>query len=120
MRNEDPSACHCRILSWSDDGGRTWENRRFAHELPDPTCQGSTIAVGSELFFSNADNPSQRVNGTIHTSVDGGETWSLLTTVDEGTYSYSALSYLGGGIIGVLWESMPGGTMTIRFTSKNI
>lgn len=125
MRNEDPSACHCRLLARSDDGGGTWVGLRQAHELTDPACQGSTISVPaasplggggpSVLYFSNADNADLRINGTLHRSVDGGATWGVVEGLDPAGFSYSGLAALNASWLGVVWESTTVTALNIRF-----
>ncbi len=39
-------------------------------------------------MFSNADNTGARINGTLHVSTDGGQTYQFLTIVDPGSYGY--------------------------------
>ena len=55
-----------RIFARSDDDGESWVQLGYSPaELQDPVCQGSTISSANQaaLFFSNADNPSSRING---------------------------------------------------------
>lgn len=132
MRNAQAhtTPCHCRLVSFSDDGGDTWAGTALAPDLVDPVCQGSTISelqlqapgsVGATenspplLYVSNADNAGSRQNGTVHVSRDGGVTWALHAVVDPGSFDYSALALINSTALAVAWESSPPSGMTIRY-----
>ena len=95
-----------RKVAWSSDGGVTWTKAADDPALPEPTCQGSLLAVsrdkaGSLLFL----NPSGkgRANGTLRRSDDGGRTWAESTLLFPGPFAYSSIARIGGDL-GVLYE----------------
>ena len=62
------STLRLRIFARSDDDGESWVQLGYSPaELQDPVCQGSTISSANQaaLFFSNADNPTSRINGKL-------------------------------------------------------
>lgn len=101
-----------RIVSFSSDGGATWDTSYFDRTLPDPVNQGSLLALSSNtLAFSNAANEKRRDNLTLRISNDEGRTWEKSIVVDkssDGTSmsftAYSDLVKLSGKKIGVLYE----------------
>jgi len=42
-----------RLISRSHDGGSTWTQFTLSAQLQGAICQGSTVAIGSTLFFSH-------------------------------------------------------------------
>ena len=79
MRNAHFSACKCRAVAHSDDGGETWSNVQFDATFISPVCQAALAQIGSSLYFSNPASTSKRENLTIRISHDGGTTWSHRT-----------------------------------------
>ena len=79
-------------------------------------CQGSTVAVGSTLFFSHPFS-SARANGWIKYSVDAGVSWWLWRQIDAGSFGYSSASVVDSNAthatIGVVYEGAGG----LRYTA---
>jgi sialidase-1 len=74
--------------------------------LPDPTCMASLVRhPKGVLIFSNPNDASQRVNLTIRSSGDNGNTWSTGRLLAPGGAMYSCLTVLRDGQLGVLYES---------------
>ncbi|MPV50811.1 LPXTG cell wall anchor domain-containing protein [Pseudactinotalea sp. HY160] len=105
-----------RWIAYSSDGGETYTDPVFDTNLPDPRNNASIIRAfpnadqGSDeakvLLFSNA-NATSRSNGTIRVSYDDGQTWPDAKVFEPGGMSYSTLTTLADGSIGLLYE--PGG-----------
>lgn len=105
-----------RILSYSSDGGATWEKSFFENQLPDPVNQGSILDLGEEngkmiLAHSNAADEQDRNFLTIKISYDEGKTWDHIIPVDFTTdpkklpwTAYSDLVQLDENTIGILYE----------------
>lgn len=135
MRNGDRDSCHCRLQSVSADGGDTWSAPSQTPDLPDPTCQGSIISVpvavqvppahaaattiGGQaprrLYLSNADDRTQRVNGTLHTSIDAGATWQVVRSIDPAGFAYSGLAAINESYLGIVWEALDGFEINVDF-----
>lgn len=105
-----------RILSYSSDGGATWEKSFFENQLPDPVNQGSILDLGEEngkmiLAHSNAADEQDRNFLTIKISYDEGKTWDHIIPVDFTSdpkklpwTAYSDLVQLDENTIGILYE----------------
>ena len=104
-----------RIVSYSTDGGATWDTTFYDLALPDPVNQGSTLSwkegTGYILAVCNAADEQKRDNLTVRLSRDKGKTWFLNKVIAKspegykGDYSaYSDLVLLGSESIGVLYE----------------
>lgn len=93
-----------RAAAWSTDEGISWQNLRLDSQLPDPVCQGTTLAVGNTLYFCNAADSKERQRLTVRKSTDGGETWSAGTVIHSGPAAYSDLTLLPDGNIACLYE----------------
>jgi len=68
------------------------------------TASPLNIAVGESVTISGVINPARSAEVMIEASVDGGDTWALLTTVTsnaDGTYEY-------------LWSPGEGGSYSIK------
>ena len=105
-----------RILSYSSDGGATWEKSYFENQLPDPVNQGSILDLGEEdgkmiIAHSNAADEQDRNFLTIKISYDEGKTWDHIIPVDFTSdpkklpwTAYSDLVQLDENTIGILYE----------------
>ncbi|MFP4172741.1 MAG: sialidase family protein [Candidatus Hydrogenedentota bacterium] len=92
-----------RRIAWSDDGGRTWEDREVSSVLPDGGgydrgygMKGGLVRLPVKdrdiLIYSNADTeggPRERM--TVWASFDGGETWPVKRLVFAEHAAYSSL-----------------------------
>ena len=115
VRNQEGTVRQ-RILAYSSDGGATWEEEYFEPQLPDPVCQGSLLALGTEngkilLAHSNASDPKDRNHLTVKISWDEGRTWSRSIPIDSTADStktswtaYSDLVLLDRDTLGILYE----------------
>ncbi|WP_350258404.1 exo-alpha-sialidase [Scrofimicrobium sp. R131] len=107
-----------RWIAYSDDGAETWTGLTFDTQLTDPRNNASIIRAfplaepgtpeSKILLFSNANSASSRANGTIRISYDDGQTWPDSKVFQAGGMSYSTLTTLADGTIGLLYE--PGGS----------
>ena len=115
VRNQEGTVRQ-RILAYSSDGGVTWEEEYFEPQLPDPVCQGSLLALGTEngktwLAHSNASDPKDRNHLTVKISRDEGRTWNRSIPIDSTADStktswtaYSDLVLLDPDTLGILYE----------------
>ncbi len=115
VRNQEGTVRQ-RILAYSSDGGTTWEEEYFEPQLPDPVCQGSLLALGTEngktwLAHSNASDPKDRNHLTVKISMDEGRTWNRSIPIDSTSDStktswtaYSDLVLLDPDTLGILYE----------------
>ncbi len=103
-----------RGVAYSRDGGESWLGFRHDRNLPCPKCQASLVrGVGeNDLLFSNPAAPAppratggERVNMTVRASGDGGRTWPLTKTLQEGPAAYSCLVTLPENEVGCLYEA---------------
>jgi sialidase-1 len=104
-----------RIVSFSSDGGATWDTSYFDRTLIDPVNEGSLLTVSlkkgkATIVFCNAAHETRRDNLTLRISYDNGKTWkrSILIAKSAGDTedftAYSDLVNLGRKKIGVLYE----------------
>ena len=117
-----------RNVALSTDGGETYGDVTVDETLVDPRNNASIIraypnapegsAEAKVLLFSNANNASSRVNGTIRISYDDGRTWSGAKVFAPGAMSYSTLTPLATpGTYGLLYE---GEASTIRYMQVSL
>lgn len=100
------------LTAISKDGGETWSEVRRLEELITPRCHGSVERFDAEtlLFCSPAspfrqkEHPYGRYNLTVRLSRDDGETWSAGRTIWPHPGSYSDMTVLGDGSIGIIYE----------------
>lgn len=120
----------CRLASRSTDGGATWSGVEQVAGLPDPSDNGSLLALagavsssgtasspGGLLVTSNLD-PEMRRNTAVSLSFDGGATWPHQQVICEGSSGYSCAAVLPDGRIGVLYERE--GYSEIVFTAVDL
>lgn len=106
IRNHHPNRRAMKAYSY--DGGKSFSNVTFIDEIPQPICQISAIS----FFYNNKTlvatlNPAsenKRENGTLRISEDGGKTFPHSKLLFPGQFIYSSLSYLGDGILAILYE----------------
>ena len=98
-------------------GGAKWNKVFVAQDLPDPVCEGSMIAFGNALLFSNAGSKTDRRDLTVSASFDGGQTWPAHVLVKPGSAAYSDLVLLPKSQLGILWER--GNKGGIFFTTRD-
>ncbi|RIW17204.1 exo-alpha-sialidase [Algoriphagus lacus] len=105
-----------RILAYSSDGGKTWDEAYFESQLPDPVCQGSILNLGEQngkmiLAHSNAADQKNRNNLSIKVSWDEGKTWVKTILIDQvadpknqAWTAYSDLVKLTESRVGIIYE----------------
>lgn len=120
MRNH--SSKRRTAFAYSRDGGETWGEVDFFDDFADPICQSTVIKYpdigdGKErLIFANPCHETQRINGTVRLSEDGGKTWPYSKVIDEGNYMYSCLTVLPTYEIGLLYEGRDDKIRFVKFT----
>lgn len=106
MRNEARSGQRVwAVFSWKEAlASGTWGKPWLA--VPDPTCMASLMRHPSGvLLFANPNSPRQRVGMTIRASRDEGRSWSDGWLLDARPSSYSCLTVLRNGQVGILYET---------------
>jgi sialidase-1 len=98
-----------RAVTRSSDLGRTWSPPALDRELPDPTCQGSTLILPSQdgrsrVLFANPATQKTRTHLTVRLSYDDGRTWPVAKLVEEGGAAYSDLAVSPEGTIYLAYE----------------
>ena len=91
-----------RLIAYSYDGGNTWENLSVSKDLPDGQENSDYgLMAGLDrlnylkndiLIFSNIESKSGRKNGMVWVSFDGGDSWPLKKSIDQGKFKYSSLA----------------------------
>lgn len=108
-RNEKGSAPGHRARAYSTDGGATFA-APFVPEpdLQAPLVQGAVLRLAASpdgLLLSVPEHRRARRDLVLRRSVDGGESWQPAAAVTPGPAGYSDLVGLGGGRVGVLYET---------------
>ena len=105
-----------RIIAYSSDGGKTWDEQYFEPQLPDPVNQASILDIGEKdgktiLAHSNAADEQDRNYLIIKISYDEGKSWDHIIPVDftaDATKlpwtAYSDLVKLDASTLGILYE----------------
>jgi sialidase-1 len=112
-----------RFVHRSTDGGQTWKSAPDL-TLPDPKCNACIIQYTSKrdgfdknrLVFCNAASVDGRKNLAARISYDGGQSWSAGKVIDGGPASYSEITVLQDGSLGVLYEPGHSEIRFVRFT----
>ena len=113
-----PTAHNFRAVAVSSDRGSTFSEFRQTN-VPDPTCEGSTIGLGGRYWMSSgvATTPGNRSNVSLSVCdaecVAGGcVEWASVLSVDPGLSSYSSLAATGETTLLLLWEVGGGESIT--------
>eukprot|EP00053_Salpingoeca_punica_P018461 m.181033 g.181033 ORF g.181033 m.181033 type:complete len:234 (+) comp17437_c3_seq2:2877-3578(+) len=99
-----------RVQALSRDGGLTFEPSFLAEGLgADKDGSPASIVRHPTTGFLYLSRPAAYINHqlgnmTLHESRDGGRTWTLARVIDQGYVSYSALSVLDNGDLGLLYQ----------------
>jgi hypothetical protein len=90
--------------NWTGDlANGSWSPLEYACE--DPVCQASLVrANDGTLIFANPASSTRRVAMSLRFSRDDGETWSSPRLLDPRPSSYSSMTVLRDGSIGILYE----------------
>ena len=108
MRNQHPSGKVAATVS--TDGGETWGDVYFAHEITEIFCQPNAVPWPTEdcperVVFANASQMRPyRGRGVLRLSEDGGRTWIASRTFNPAHYVYQCMTILPDGTLGLLWE----------------
>jgi Neuraminidase (sialidase) len=106
-----------RIITISRDEGNSWEAPYKDPTLTDSKlwggCQASLIRYTRQdegfdknrLLFANPADSLYRFNMTVRVSYDEGKTWPVAKIIKKGTGSYSSLTILPDGSIGIIYET---------------
>jgi sialidase-1 len=117
------SKAHRRLVTYSRDGATGWTRPRFAPDLLEPICMGSTVRLTDEndggrnrLLFANPHNLERadgrgapgvgrdRKNLSVKLSYDEGQSWPVSKTLEAGYSAYSDLAAGRDGTIYCLYE----------------
>jgi len=102
----------CRVVAISKDGGITWAEVYDEHQLPEYGCQASILRYTDRLqhdrnriLFSNPNTTKrERTRMTVRLSYDEGKTWPVAKEIHAGPSSYSCLTILPDGDVGLIYE----------------
>jgi len=117
-----------RSISVSKDNGKSWTNH-LDNNLVDARCNAAIIQYTSvkdgykknRLLFCNANSPNGRKNLAVKISYDDGKTWSEGKVIDFGYSSYSTMTILKDGSIGIVYEStISVGLKFVRITLEDL
>jgi sialidase-1 len=104
-----------RIISYSSNGGRSWDTTFYDKNLPDPVNQGSTLSWLKKKKFilavCNAADEKNRDNLTLRLSADKGKSWYFTKVIAKapaaykGSYAaYSDIVLTTKNRLGILYE----------------
>jgi sialidase-1 len=105
-----------RIVSYSSNGGQSWDTTYFDTRLFDPVNEASILNIGYKkkkaiLAFCNTNDSLQRNNLTLRISYDEGKNWNKSFVIDKTVNArskdftaYSDLIKINNKQIGVLYE----------------
>lgn len=108
MRNHAYKGCVAKAIS--RDGGETFSDFTFEEALVNPICQFSVLRYENEedkdiLLFCGPNSETERKNGTIRLSEDGGKTWPYALVIEKNEFIYSCMTQLKNGHLGILYET---------------
>jgi sialidase-1 len=103
-----------RMYTTSTDGGLNWNSMVDETNLPEPGfgVQASFIRFTGKkdgdsknrILFSNPGTTKGREKMTIRISYDEGKTWKYSRVLHQGPASYSSMTVLPDGSIGIFYE----------------
>ena len=105
IRNTMPEEVIC--YADSADGGENWTVPEPLMYFRNPVCMLSAVNLhkdNDQILLSGPWHKTERINGTILHSYDGGLTLSDRCTVTEGGFGYSCLVQLDDDTVGLLYE----------------
>ncbi len=105
MRNYDRTQ-KSRKISFSEDGGLSWSDIQPDTALIEPICQASLLfsEINKSLYFLNPANTNSRINMTLKSSSDFGNTWQTVKVLNSGPSAYSDLTFINDNTLGCLYE----------------
>lgn len=124
-QNHAESSPGTRAFGFSGDGGESFDGPLYSTEcITAPVCQGSILEfsaadLGDEtncLVISYPNDPKQRKNICIRTSIDGGKTWGECRTIYSDSSAYSDLVRTSDDRLGILYERDNYGRITFALT----
>jgi sialidase-1 len=94
-----------RLHATSTNGGESWTPPIDAPTLIEPVCQASLLRheAAQALLFSNPAAKT-RVQLTVKSSADGGQSWREVVLLHPGPSAYSSLVALDRDLAGCLYE----------------
>ncbi len=104
-------------IAISKDGCESFGKVVQSDVLISPSCMSSILKHPQDpgiWLWSNPVHESKRINGKVLLSRDEGKTWEMVKTIEEGSFSYSCLSVLPSGELGIFWEG--DGSKRMAFT----
>lgn len=117
-----------RQVAVTHDRGKTWSAQKGDPALVEPACQASILRFTSKKEGSDKDrilfsNPARgkvddRWDMTIRLSYDEGRTWPVSKLVYHNRASYSCLTILPDGTIGLLFEKGEKGSGNRRYVER--
>lgn len=97
-----------RLFSRSFDRGITWSQAVEVKDLLDPACNGDIIRYsrdGHELLLHSLPcSPDSRVDVAVYAGTPDGKSWPSARKITHKPTSYSAMTILPDGSIGLLTE----------------
>lgn len=118
LNSRDNGSSGYRKVALSNDGGVTYSTPKEETQLPDPRNNAGLTrlypdaeegsAEAKILLFSNANDQTDRVKGTVRYSCDDGQTWSSGRVFQSLDMSYSTLTALGDDKVGLFYEGPDG------------
>jgi hypothetical protein len=116
--NTTPVASNYRAVAVSTDQGQSFSAFKETN-LPDPTCEGSTLGHGGIFYLSSglASTMGNRSNVSLSVCesacIAGGYVdWRPLLSIDPGLSSYSSLAAVSSNTLLLLYEVGGGETIT--------
>lgn len=99
---------YCRKVTYSFDGGDTFEDTFYDYELIGSICQGSVLGIrhtdGSNVLLFSNPKSQRRERMTVRASRDNGKNWSKGLTIYEGSSAYSDLVQISEDSLALLFE----------------
>ena len=96
-----------RYSHFSNDDGKTWISKK-EESIIDPGCNGSLIRYShcekNLLLLTNINNKKERKEIVLRYSIDEGKSWSNPKIIYNGEASYSSMTFMENGNLGLFFE----------------
>ena len=109
-----------RAYAFSDDGGHSWSEVKYARGQPEPSCDGAVVRVSrkdpfqkNRVLVSCPANPNARDHMTIRLSYDECHTWPVAKLLNPDYSGYSDLAVTHDRTVLCLYETDECATMTL-------